>query len=146
MESRYVIITPAYNEEDFIETTIRSVAGQTVLPSRWIIVDDGSTDKTAAIIQRFREQYDFIEYQKRIRVDDQSYYGSNVYAILEGYEKVKDSGCEFLAILDADIELCRNYYEEIFRRFEMNPELGVASGTYLENVDGFFKEAVIDRR
>lgn len=145
MQSRYVIITPAYNEENSIGATIISVVRQTVLPSRWIIIDDGSTDGTADIIKGFQEQYGFIEYQKRIRVQGQSYYGSNVYAIVEGYEKVKDSGCQFLAILDADIELCRNYYEEIFKRFEMNPELGVASGTYLENVDGFFKEAVIDR-
>ncbi len=46
----YVLITPARNEEAFIEKTIASVVSQTVLPARWVIVSDGSTDRTSEII------------------------------------------------------------------------------------------------
>lgn len=141
-----MIITPAYNEQEAIEVTIKSVIRQSMVPLKWIIVDDGSTDLTAEIIKRYETGYDFIEYHRRERIEGQSYYGSNVYAIGEGFDKVKDLDYDFLAILDADIDLCRNYYEDIFRRFELNPELGIAAGTYIEKVGGEFTEAVIDRR
>src|SRR5437868_6191185 len=43
---KYVLITPARNEGPFIEKTLSSMVAQTVLPERWVIVDDGSTDNT----------------------------------------------------------------------------------------------------
>lgn len=142
----YVIITPAYNEAEYIERTIKGVLAQSVLPSKWIIVDDGSTDNTADIIKHYTKSCDFLEYCLRTREEGQSYYGSNVYAIHKGYQIVKDFNYTFLAILDADMELCDNYYEEIFSRFIMNPEMGIATGTYVEEVNGFLTEAIIDRR
>jgi glycosyltransferase involved in cell wall biosynthesis len=144
--AKYVIITPAYNEERFIQATIESVTRQTVLPVKWIIVDDGSTDATVEIVRRYKKDYSFIECYSRERKTGQTYYESNVYAILEGYERIRDLPFEYLAILDADITLCSNYYEEIFRRFDMNQHIGIAAGTYLEDVDGCLKEAAIDRR
>jgi len=146
LNNKYVIITPAYNEEDAIEITIKSVIRQSILPCKWVIVDDGSTDSTAEIVKRYEAEYDFIEYHSRERIAGQSYYGSNVYAISQGVEQVKGMDYDFLAILDADIDLCGNYYEEIFRRFQCNLELGIATGTYVEEIGGQFLEAVIDRR
>lgn len=142
----YVIITPAYNEAEYIERTIRGVLAQSVLPCKWIIVDDGSTDNTAEIIKHCVKSCDFLEYCLRTREVGQSYYGSNVYAIHKGYQIVKDFNYKFLAILDADMELCDNYYKEIFNRFFMNPEMGIATGTYFEEVNGCLAEAKIDRR
>jgi glycosyltransferase involved in cell wall biosynthesis len=141
----YVLITPAYNESKFIRQTIESVIAQTVLPLKWVIVDDGSTDATAEIVKQYAKDYRFIECYSRGRKTGQTYYESNVYAILEGYERVRDLDFEYLAILDADITLCSNYYEEIFRRFDINQDIGIATGTLLEEVDGRLKEAVIDR-
>ena len=146
MKNDYVIVTPAYNEEEFIGSTIESVARQTILPVRWIIVDDGSGDKTAEIVSDYAKRYDFIELHRRERKPEHTYYGSNVYAILEGYEKIRHLDHDFIAVLDADIELSCNYYEQIFKRFDMHPELGIATGTYLEKIDGNFREAQIDRR
>jgi len=144
--AKYILITPAYNEECFIEDTIKSVIVQSILPQRWIIVDDGSTDNTAEIVKGYARSYEFIEYHYRERVSGQSYYGSNVYAILEGYESLKGLEYGFLAILDADMELSNNYYEEIFKCFKRNPRLGIGTGVYLEEVNGVFKRKVIDRR
>ena len=53
MTNKLIIITPAYNEAAYIERTINSVMSQTILPEKWIIVDDGSTDATGERIQDY---------------------------------------------------------------------------------------------
>ena len=58
---KYVLITPARNEEEYIERTIKSVMSQTILPEKWVIVNDGSTDHTYEITMRYAKEYDFIE-------------------------------------------------------------------------------------
>lgn len=146
MRKHYVLITPAYNESKFIKDVIESVVTQTILPLKWVIVNDGSTDTTARIIKEYEKNYDFIEYYSRARNTDKGHYGSNVYAILEGYERVKYLDFNYLAILDADIILCKNYYEEIFTCFDVNQDIGIATGIYLEEVNGCLMEALIDRR
>jgi len=146
MNKKYVIITPAYNEQENIESVIKGVIAQTVHPVKWIIVDDGSTDRTLDIARRYEKSYSFLECHSRKRSNKQSYYASNVYAILSGYDKIKDLDFDYVAILDADIELCDNYYQEIFKRFDLNPDLGIAAGTYLEEICGKISEANIDRQ
>jgi biofilm PGA synthesis N-glycosyltransferase PgaC len=142
----YVLITPAYNESRFIGKTIESVLAQTLRPSRWVIVDDGSTDDTWEIVSRYAESSGFIEGCKRLRRADDTYYGSNVHAILQGHARLKDRDFDYLGILDADMILGPRYYEEIFQRFDANPELGIATGTYVEEIAGRWVEAFIDRR
>jgi len=141
----YVLITPAYNESEFIEETMKSVVAQTLSPMKWVIVDDGSSDTTAEIVRQYEKHYDYIECVRCSHQPDRSYYGSNVYAIHEGYHRVEDLTYDYVAILDADMILCPNYYEEIFKRFEMNQDLGIATGTYLEEIDHRLTEALIDR-
>lgn len=121
----YVIITPAFNEADYIGKTIDSVLGQTVRPLIWVIVDDGSTDRTAEIVKHYAAQHPWIRYVFRSKESGQSYYGSNVYAIMTGYELVKTLEFVFLAVLDADITLPKDYYEQIFMRFEETRSLGL---------------------
>jgi len=140
-----VVVTPAFNEADYIERTIESVVAQTVRPVRWVIVDDGSTDNTSDIVRAYSQRHDWIEGMQRTKVPGQTYYGSNVYAILEGLRRVAERAYDFLAVLDADIELCPDYYEAVFRKFDEHPELGVASGTYLEKEGDRQIEARIDR-
>lgn len=143
---KYEIVTPAYNEAEYIERTINSVMAQTILPERWIIVDDGSTDATGEIVRRYASMYDQIEYQRREKIDGQTYYGSNVYAIMEGYSAIKEDEFEFLAVLDADITLPADYYEQILDQFTLDEKLGVASGVYMDMVDGKFRKILNDRR
>jgi hypothetical protein len=141
-----VLITPAYNEAAFIAQTIESVLAQTSLPLKWVIVDDGSTDQTVDIVNRYAARCSFMECSRRVRQPGQTYYASNVYAILQGYEQLKGLSFDYVAILDADIVLCPDYYEQIFRRFDANHDLGIATGTYLEDVGGRMVERMIDRR
>ena len=143
--TKYVIITPTYNEEHFIGKTIESVIIQTIKPIKWIIVNDGSTDNTRNIIDTHIKGYDWIVCHTKIRRNT-TYYSNNVFAIIEGIEFVKDVDYDFLCILDADITLCNDYYQKIFHQFSINRKLGVASGTYLEKEGNKLIEARIDRR
>lgn len=142
----YIIITPAYNEADLIEQTIKSVVSQTVLPSKWIIVDDSSTDSTREIIKKHATQHNFIQYHFREKPKGQDYFASNVFAIMEGYEKIKHLSYDFLAILDADIQLPKNYYQKIIGKFQKDSQLGVASGIYENLINGKLHKVLNDRR
>jgi glycosyltransferase involved in cell wall biosynthesis len=146
MNKSYIIITPAYNEQNYIEKTIKSVLAQSVLPKTWFIVDDGSTDQTAEIIKAYAEQYSWIKYIHRRKDKNQSYYASNVYAIGEGLKTAKGQEDDYLAILDADISLPQDYYEQLLKRMEADCGLGIASGVYVDNVNGTLRKILNDRR
>ncbi len=145
-EFSYVIITPCFNEEKNIILTLKSVANQTILPEKWIIVDDESTDRSSNLIKDFSKHYDWIEYYYNKKIKGKSYYSNNVYAILKGLDQLKNTPYNYLAILDADIELCPEYYEKVLSKLQKNPSLGITSGTYLEIENETWIEARIDRR
>jgi len=144
--NNYIIITPAYNEEDYIGQTIDSVLAQTVPPKLWVIIDDGSTDKTAEIIRKKTENYPWIRYVYRPKAEGQTYYASNVYAIEEGLKLDVAADYEYLAILDADISLPEDYYERMFVCFEQDQQLGIASGVYRIRDGEELKKVLNDRR
>ena len=146
MGEQYAIVTPAYNEASHIARTIESVIRQTALPLQWVIVDDGSTDATAATIESYARTHGFIRYVRRQREKDNTYFASNVHAIMEGVQRIKNLGYEFLAVLDADIILPPDYYERILQRFQADPNLGVASGIYENLVNGRLQKVLNDRR
>lgn len=133
---RYVVITPAFNEAGYIEETIKAVAAQTLLPLRWVVVDDGSTDGTGDLVRRHAQGLSFLELQVRRRDPAVSYFASNVYAILQAWESLKSLDFEFLAVLDADMVPGPRYYEQILAKFRALPELGIAAGTYYERDHG----------
>jgi biofilm PGA synthesis N-glycosyltransferase PgaC len=142
----YVIVTPAFNEAEYIGKTIDSVLGQSVKPQLWVIVDDGSMDRTADVVKKYASQYQWIHYVYRQKVTGQSYYGSNVYAIAEGIQHLQNLEYDFLAILDADISLPQDYYETIIRRMEQYEKLGIASGVYENLIHGKLEPVLNDRR
>lgn len=142
----YVVITPAFNEEKYIGMAIAAMTRQSIKPIQWIIVDDGSSDGTAKIIKKAESEYNWIKYIYNKKKFDATYYASNVYAIQKGIEQAKNIPYTFLAILDADIELCDDYYERIFDKFSKYQDLGITTGTYLEREAGTWKKAKIDRR
>lgn len=89
IEPSYVVITPAYNEEKFIHYPLETMVRQTVKPLKWVIVDDGSQDRTAQMIKKMASQHDWIEYHYHEKEPGQTYYSSNVYAILKGIQLIK---------------------------------------------------------
>ena len=133
----YVLVTPARNEAAFIEKVIESVIHQTVLPAKWVIVDDGSTDDTAAIVGRYLESHPWIELVQMPQRRDRSF-AAKVGAFNAGYEKVKDVDYEVLGNLDADISFDANYIELLLSKFEEDARLGVAGTVFQE--EGYSSE------
>ena len=129
---KYVLITPAHNEEAFIQKTLDSVVAQTLLPERWVIVDDGSTDRTAEIVDGYEKQYPWIELIRRPRRPDRSFAGK-VYAFNLGFDRVASLTFEVLGNLDADLSFEQDYLEFLMRKFSEDPKLGVAGTPFTEN-------------
>jgi biofilm PGA synthesis N-glycosyltransferase PgaC len=127
----FVLITPARNEASFIELTIRSVTRQTVLPMKWVIVSDGSTDGTDDIAKPYVEEYDWIEL---IRMPERAerHFAGKVYAFNAGYELVKGMQYEIIGNLDADISFESDYFAFLLRMFAEDPQLGVAGTPFKE--------------
>src|SRR6266851_1668331 len=120
----YVLITPARNEEAFVENLIQSVISQTVLPSKWVIVNDGSTDSTAKIIRRYAVSYEWIEIVEMPEHRDRSF-AAKVHCFNTGYERVKGLTYEVIGNLDADISFNDDYFEFLLSKFRDDPTLGV---------------------
>jgi glycosyltransferase involved in cell wall biosynthesis len=131
---RYVLITPAKNEERFITKTLDSVVAQALLPERWVIVDDGSTDRTAEIVHGYAGRFPWIELLQRPQRLDRSFAGK-VHAFNVGLERVKPLEFEVIGNLDADLSFDPNYLEFLMRKFAEDPKLGVGGTPFLE--DGY---------
>lgn len=130
----YVLITPARNEEKFIEKTIQSVIQQTVLPTRWVVVNDGSTDATSDIVSRYTGKHDWIELVNLPIHRDRSF-AAKVNAFNAGLERVKNIEYAVIGNLDSDLSFDADYLEFLLRKFEEDPNLGVAGTVFRE--EGF---------
>jgi len=128
---RYVLITPAHNEERFIAKTLESMVAQTLLPERWVIVDDGSTDRTAEIVQGYAERFPWIEVLQRPQRADRSFAGK-VHAFNAGLERVRALQFDVIGNLDADLSFDADYLEFLIRKLREDPKLGVAGTPFTE--------------
>jgi poly-beta-1,6-N-acetyl-D-glucosamine synthase len=128
---RYVLITPVRNEAAFIELTLRSMINQTVLPVKWIIVSDGSTDGTDAIVQNYLPGRDWIELISLPERKERSFAGK-VAAFNQGYARAAGLDYEVIGNLDADVSFDPDYLAFLVEKFAANPRLGVAGTPYRE--------------
>lgn len=134
--TNYIVVSPVKDEQRYVEDTIRSVIGQTITPLAWIIVDDGSTDNTSRIIQKYCNNHSWIKLV-RIDRDARRMPGSAVInAFNTGYELVRQSDYNYIVKLDCDLRFGADYFEGLISRFNENKNLGIASGVYLENKGG----------
>ncbi len=128
---KYVLITPARNEEAYIEKTIQSVISQTVLPEKWVIVSDGSTDRTDEIVKQYIAENAWIELIRMPEHRDRTF-AAKVHCFNAGYEKVKDVKYDIIGNLDADISFKEDYLEFLLGKFAEIPELGVSGTPFVE--------------
>lgn len=115
---RYILISPVKDEEKFVEVTIQAVLKQTVRPERWIIVDDGSRDKTSQIVERYARENEWI---KVLRIDGAAVRlpGPGVIrAFNAGYQLIGDTDFDFLVKLDCDLDFSDDYFEQLLRKFQ----------------------------
>jgi glycosyltransferase involved in cell wall biosynthesis len=127
----YVLITPARNEASFIEETIKSVIRQTVLPIKWVIVSDGSTDGTDDIVKKYTAEHRWIELM-RMPERKERHFAGKVHAFNAGYARVKNLNYDIIGNLDADITFEEDFMSFLIRKFAENPELGVAGTPFVE--------------
>jgi poly-beta-1,6-N-acetyl-D-glucosamine synthase len=125
---RYVIITPVRDEERHVDATIRSVACQTILPSEWVLVDDGSTDNTGKIIDHYAAQFPWISVVHRPNRGYRKSGGGVVEAFYVGYNALRCDDWEFIVKLDGDLAFPSKYFEKCFEHFSIQPQLGIGGG------------------
>ena len=124
----YCLISPARNEADYIAKTLDSVLAQTVLPKRWIIIDDGSTDETPQILAHYAAGHDFIEVHTRTNRGARALGGGVVEVFNLGLELLGDDPAEFVCKLDVDLILPPRYFERLLDEMARDERLGSVSG------------------
>jgi glycosyltransferase involved in cell wall biosynthesis len=140
----YVLMTAAHNEEAFIEKTVATVLAQTVRPTRWVIVSDGSTDRTDQIVESYAKQHEFISFLKLTRPTGRNF-GSKGIALQKGCKLLEGVSFEFIGNVDADIAVEPSYFETLIGHFERDPQLGIAAGFVYEEHDGEFRRRASNR-
>lgn len=125
---KYLVVSPVRNESDYIERTLKSMISQQIKPHQWIIVDDGSTDDTREIAERYAAEHDWITVMGRL---DRGYHEPGrgvIQAFYDGYEARGFDDFDYVVKLDADLTFESDYFSGLFEKFAANPKLGLASG------------------
>jgi glycosyltransferase involved in cell wall biosynthesis len=143
-EAAYAIITPAHDESNSLPQVIKSIAGQSASPRKWIIVDDRSADDTWSVIKKAAEAHSFIEPLRLLGPQDRRV-GANVVRVFEKGLEHLNLDVDFLVKMDADVVLPPDYFKRIFASFGADPMLGLASGkTHIKKNDGWVLERIPD--
>ena len=125
----YVVVTPARNEAESIELTLKSMVTQTAKPVKWVIVSDGSTDGTDEIISRYLSKHPWIELLQ-MPARRERHFAGKVHAFNAGYARLKDLEYAVIVSMDADISFDENYFAFLLDKFVENPRLGLAGTPY----------------
>jgi glycosyltransferase involved in cell wall biosynthesis len=125
---KYIIITPVQNEEKYIRLTLESVTNQTVLPLQWVIVNDGSTDRTGEIVSQYANRFPWIKLVNRVAQGSRERGGHIIDIFYEGFRTITEQDYQYIAKLDGDLSFAPDYFEKLFDRFLQDPRLGIAGG------------------
>jgi poly-beta-1,6-N-acetyl-D-glucosamine synthase len=128
---RYVLITPARNEAQYIELTLKSMAAQAARPVKWVIVSDGSTDGTDEIVNRYAAIHPWIELIRMPERRERNFAGK-VHAFNAGRARVADLGFEVIGNLDADVTFEAEHFQFLVAKFAENSQLGVVGAPFRE--------------
>ena len=142
---QYIIIIPAYNEADYLAHTLEAIVAQSLRPQQLIVVNDGSTDGTAAIIDAFAKRYDWVTPVHSY--EDKGYAGGAkiIQAFYRGFAAIA-ADYDFLVKLDADLYVEPNYFQTIADHFQANDRLGLVGGLLLTEKNGeWVYENISDR-
>src|SRR5690606_21888585 len=115
---------------------IESLARQTILPTEWIIVDDGSTDGTPELVRQAQNHHSWIRLVTRADRGKRLPGTGVVQAFSEGLQALKSQDWEFLVKLDGDLSFAPEYFETCLRHFAQNQKLGIGGGTISQLKDG----------
>jgi poly-beta-1,6-N-acetyl-D-glucosamine synthase len=127
-EKSYVLISPCRNEADYMRQTLDTVIAQTILPAKWVIVDDGSTDATPQILAEYAKKHDWIQIVTRTDRGHRAVGPGVIDAFYSGYESINPDDYTFLCKLDLDLRLPPRYFEILMQRMNANPQIATCSG------------------
>lgn len=141
----YTIVIPSHNEEQFIGLTLQSLVEQTILPQSIIVVNDHSTDATAAIVLDFAQQHPYIHLVNATS-DAVHLPGSKVIqAFQKGYDTIQEP-FDLLVKADADLIFPAHYFETIINHFKSDPTIGMVGGfAYIEKNGDWILENLTDK-
>ena len=128
---RYALVTPARNEEQYIGKTLESVVRQSRLPMRWVIVSDGSTDRTDEVVQGYARLHPWIELVS-LPARQERNFAAKARAFNIGFQKLAHLPYDIVGNLDADLSFDQDYFAFLLAKFAEIPELGVAGTPFVE--------------
>lgn len=137
--TRYVVVTPVRDEEEYVAATIECVIRQTVRPVEWIIVDDGSSDRTGEIIDGYAERVSWIRIVHRQNRGFRKAGAGVVEAFYDGYKQFRCHDWNFIVKLDGDLSFSPEYFEQCFAHFQREPKLGIGGGDIYHQLAGNLK-------
>ena len=142
---RFYIIIPSYNEEEFIALTLQSLTEQTVLPTKVIVVNDNSTDRTPEIVLAFAEKHPWISLVNKTS-DAVHMPGSKVIQAFQEGQKNIDDEYDIIVKIDADLIFPPNYFETILNHFKSDDQIGMVGGfCYIERNSEWVLENLTDK-
>src|SRR5262245_29814801 len=125
---RYVLISPCRDEAEYVARTLDSVAAQTVPPTLWIVVDDGSTDGTSQILDEYAARLPYLRVVHRINRGRRAVGPGVIEAFYAGLDGIDLGGFDYVCKLDMDLDLPPRYFEILMERMEEDERLGTTSG------------------
>lgn len=125
---RYVLISPCRDEASYMRRTLESVSKQSVQPALWVVVDDGSTDETPAILDEYAARLPYLRVVRRKDRGGRSVGPGVIEAFYEGLATVQLEDFDYLCKLDLDLELPPRYFQRLIERMEADPRIGTTSG------------------
>src|SRR6185503_11465116 len=125
---RYVLIAPCRDEAEHMRRTLDSVMAQSVPPALWVVVDDGSTDETSAILESYKARMPYLRVVRRENRGRRSVGPGVIEAFYAGLETVSLDDFDYVCKLDLDLDLPPRYFELLMQRMEKNPRIGTSSG------------------
>lgn len=137
LSRKYVLISGCRDEAEHMQVTIDSVVSQTVLPSKWIIIDDNSVDATPQILAEAASKYPFIEVIRNEREGGRRVGPAVIEAFYVGYQTINPEDYDYVCKFDMDLDIPPKYFEILIERMEANPRIGTCSGkAYFKGKDG----------
>lgn len=129
----HIVITPVKNEEKYFHFIANSMFSQSLKPTKWIIVDDGSTDNSPELIGEYTKKHNWIKYIKYDDNGEERSYGAKVIRAFNiGLRSIVNDDYDFLTKLDADLTLPSQYFNDISEAFANNSKLGIVGGVIIE--------------
>ncbi|MEX0906263.1 MAG: glycosyltransferase family 2 protein [Balneolaceae bacterium] len=128
----HIVVTPVYNEEQFLEKYINSIIKQEEIPDKFLLIDDSSNDSSAEIIKKFSDQFEWITYLLHPGEKGKAQGAKIVKAFNYGLKEIDLANVDIISKIDADLELPTNYFTEVKQAFANN-RVGIAGGYIIEN-------------